>query len=114
MKAIITAGGRGTRMRPLTFSSNKHLIPLANKPLIFYAIETVVGAGIKNIGINYNPGQKEELEKVLGNGSRWGVKFTYILQKKPMGLANIILSAKKFLGDNKFLMHLGDNIFLGG
>lgn len=76
MKAIITAGGRGTRMRPLTFSTNKHLILLANKPLISYAIETITDAGIKEIGINYNPGQLEELKSALGDGSKWGVKLT--------------------------------------
>lgn len=114
MKAIITAGGRGTRMRPLTFSTNKHLIPLANKPLLFYPIEEVVAAGIKEIGINYNPGQKQELEAVLDNGNHWGVKFTYLLQEKPAGLANIIQIAKDFVGKEKFLMHLGDNIFYGG
>lgn len=101
-------------MRPLTFSTNKHLIPLANKPLLFYPIEEVVAAGIKEIGINYNPGQQEELEAVLGNGSRWGVKFTYLLQEKPTGLANIIQIAENFAGKEKFLMHLGDNIFYGG
>jgi glucose-1-phosphate thymidylyltransferase len=114
MKALITAGGRGTRMRPLTFSSNKHLIPLANKPLIYYALEAVVEAGIKKIGINYNPGQLEELKAALGTGRRWGVKFTYILQEKPLGLANIVQEAMPFLGKGKFVMHLGDNIFHGG
>ena len=114
MKAIITAGGKGTRMRPLTFSTNKHLIPLANKPLLFYPIEAVVAAGIKEIGINYNPWQKEELVTALGDGSRWGVKFTFLLQEKPLGLANIIQIAKEFVGKEKFLMHLGDNIFYGG
>jgi glucose-1-phosphate thymidylyltransferase len=113
MKAIITAGGRGTRMQPLTFSSNKQLIPLANKPLIFYPIEAVVALGIKEIGVNYGPGQLEELKAVLGNGRQWGVKFTYILQEEPLGLADIIRVAKPFLGKGKFLMHLGDNIFYG-
>jgi len=114
MKAIITAGGRGTRMRPLTFSSNKHLIPLANKPLIHYAIETVVAAGVTQIGLNYNPGQLEELQAALGDGSRWGAKFTYILQEQPLGLANIVQVCQKFIGSDKFFMHLGDNIFYGG
>jgi len=114
MKAIITAGGKGTRMRPLTFSSNKHLIPIANKPLLFYAIETVIDAGIKEIGINYNPGQLEELQTVLGNGKKFNAKFTFILQDKPLGLANIVQVSEKFIGKDKFVMHLGDNIFYGG
>ncbi len=114
MKAIITAGGRGTRMRPLTFSSNKQLIPLANRPLIFYSLEAIACLGIKEIGINYNPGQLEELKTALGTGQRWGVKLTYFLQEKPLGLANIIEVAQPFVGKSKFLMHLGDNIFYGG
>lgn len=113
MKAIITAGGRGTRMRPLTFACNKQLIPLANKPLIFYGIETVAKLGIKEVGINYSPGQLDELKKCLGTGRRWGLKFSYILQEKPLGLANIIQVAQGFIGKSKFLMHLGDNIFYG-
>lgn len=101
-------------MRPLTFSSNKHLIPIANKPLIFYAVESLAKAGISDIGINYNPGQLEELKASLGEGRKWGVRFTYILQEKPQGLADIIRSSKEFLGKGKFVMHLGDNIFFGG
>lgn len=114
MKALITAGGKGTRMRPLTFSTNKHLISLANKPLLFYAIEEIVDAGIKEIGINYNPGQLEEIKACLGDGERWGVKFTYILQEAPLGLAHIIKVSEFFLGRDSFVMHLGDNIFYGG
>jgi len=114
MKALITAGGRGTRLRPLTFSSNKHFIPLANKPLLFYAVETIASVGIKKIGINYNPGQLEEIKGHLGTGSKWGVKFTYILQEAPLGLAHIIKVSEPFLGKDRFVMHLGDNIFCGG
>jgi glucose-1-phosphate thymidylyltransferase len=114
MKAIITAGGRGTRMQPLTFSTNKHFIPLANQPLIFYAIEEVVEAGIKEIGINYNPGQLEEIKSYLGKGEKWGVKFSYILQEKPAGLAHIIQVSEPFVKKERFLMHNGDNIFHGG
>lgn len=101
-------------MRPLTFSSNKHLIPIANKPLIFYALESLAEAGIKEIGINYNPGQFEELKVSLGNGKKWGVKLTYILQPQPLGLADVIKVSREFLGKDKFVMYLGDNIFFGG
>jgi glucose-1-phosphate thymidylyltransferase len=114
MKALITAGGKGTRMRPLTFSTNKHFIPLANKPLLFYAIEEIVEAGIREIGINYNPGQLEEIKSYLGDGGRWGVNFTYIFQEAPLGLAHIIKISEFFLGKDSFVMHLGDNIFYGG
>lgn len=114
MKAIIPTGGRGTRMRPLTFSQNKHFIPLANKPLIFYPVETVANCGIKDIAITYNPGGLDEAKEVLGNGSRWGINFTYILQEEPKGLANIFQVCQEWLSSSPFLMHLGDNIFADG
>ncbi len=101
-------------MRPLTFSANKHFIPVANKPLIFYPIETVANVGIKNIGITYNPGGLEEVQNLLGDGSRWGVKFSYILQEKPAGLANIVQVSEEFIDGDSFVFHLGDNIFVDG
>jgi len=113
MKALITAGGHATRLRPLTWTTNKHLIPLANKPMIFNAIEKIVGADIRDIGINVNPGE-QEIQKVVGDGSRWGVKITYIEQAGgPKGLAHILKMARPFLGDEDFLFYLGDNIILG-
>ncbi len=114
MKAIIPTGGRGTRMRPLTFSSNKHFIPVANKPLIYYPIETIKSAGINEIAITYDPAYYDSVKSLLGDGSQWGVRFTYILQEKPLGLANIIQVCEEFTGDEKFFLHLGDNIFLDG
>lgn len=114
MKAIIPTGGRGTRMRPLTFSTNKHFIPVANKPLIYYPIETVAATGIKEFGITYNPGYLEEVQALLGDGSRWGLKFTYILQEKPAGLANIVEVCEEFIAGDSFVFHLGDNIFVDG
>lgn len=114
MKAIIPTGGRGTRMQPLTFSANKHFIPVANKLLIHYPIETVVEAGIKDIGITYNAGFLEQVQSILGDGSKWGARFTYILQEKPLGLANIIQVAEEFVGQDPFVLHLGDNIFVDG
>lgn len=101
-------------MQPLTFSANKHFIPVANKPLIFYPIETVVSAGIKEIGITYNPGFLDQVETILGTGEKWGVNFTYILQEKPAGLANIIEVSEQFINEELFLLHLGDNIFVDG
>lgn len=114
MKAIIPTGGRGTRMRPLTFSTNKHFIPVANKPLIFYPIETVADAGIKQVGITYNPGGLEEAKAYLGDGSRWGLSLTYILQEKAAGLANIVQVCEDFVQGDTFVLHLGDNIFVDG
>lgn len=114
MKAIIPTGGRGTRMRPLTFSANKHFIPVANKPLIFYPIETIVSAGIKEIALTYNPGGLEEAKSLLGDGSDWGVNFTYVLQEEPKGLANIFQVCEEYLQGEPFIMHNGDNIFVDG
>lgn len=114
MKAIIPTGGRGTRMRPLTFSQNKHFILVANKPLIFYPIETIADAGIKEVGITYNPGGLEEAKGYLGDGSRWGLSISYILQEKPAGLANIVQVCEQFLEGESFVFHLGDNIFVDG
>lgn len=114
MKAIIPTGGRGIRMRPLTFSQNKHFIPIANKPLIFYPIETVAGCGIKDIAITYNPSGLEEAQELLGDGSRWGIKFSYILQEEPKGLANIFQVCEDYLEGKPFVLHLGDNIFVDG
>jgi len=114
MKAIIPTGGRGTRMQPVTFSSNKHFIPIANKPLIFYPIETIAETGIKEIGITYNPETYEQVKSLLGDGSQWGLTFTYVLQEKPIGLANIVEVCEEFLHGDPFVFHLGDNIFADG
>lgn len=101
-------------MQPLTFSTNKHFIPVANKPLIHYPIEAVAEAGIKEILITYNPGWLDYVKKQLGTGKKWGVKFTYVLQEEPKGLADIVRSCKKELEKDSFLFHLGDNIFTEG
>lgn len=114
MKGIIPTGGRGTRMQPLTFSTNKHFIPVANKPLIFYPIESVVGAGIKDIAIIYNPGWLDTVKLFLGDGSKWGAKFTYILQEEPKGLADVVQVCEEYLASEPFVYHLGDNIFTEG
>ena len=115
MKALIAAGGRATRFRPLTWSMNKHLLPLAGKPMIFYPIENVVNAGVKEIAININPGDTE-VRSVVGDGSRWRVKITYIEQQGgPLGIAHAVYNAREFLGeDEPFIFHLGDNIFRAG
>jgi len=114
MKAIIPTGGRGTRMQPLTFSTNKHFIPIANKPLIYYPIESVVGSGIGEILITYNPGWLEYVKNMLGDGRKWGVKIKYVLQAEARGLANIVEVCEEMLEGSSFVLHLGDNIFTGG
>ncbi len=114
MKALITSGGKGTRLRPITHTSNKHLIPIANKPMIHYAIEAVAEAGIKEVGIVYNPDTGEEIKSALGNGEQWGLKFTYILQEAPVGLAHVVKVSRDFIGDEPFVFYLGDNVVVGG
>lgn len=114
MKAIVPTGGHGTRMQPITYSINKHFIPVANKPLIYYPIETLAAAGIKEIAVTFNPGWLDLVQDYLGDGGRWGVKFTYILQPEPLGLANIFQVCEHFLAGSDFVLHLGDNIFVDG
>ncbi len=114
MKALITAGGRATRLRPITYTWNKHLIPLALKPMIFYALEKISETGIRDIGIIINPGDND-IKNVVGNGERWGVKVQYIEQRGgPQGIAHAVKIAEPFLGSDPFLFYLGDNIILGG
>ncbi|MFW6143574.1 MAG: glucose-1-phosphate thymidylyltransferase [Patescibacteria group bacterium] len=113
MKALITAGGKGTRLRPITHTSNKHLIPIANKPMIFYALEAVREAGVSEVGIIVNE-TRPEVEEVLGDGSKFGVDIEYIEQLEPLGLAHCLKVARDFLGDDAFIFYLGDNILAGG
>ncbi len=120
MKGLILAGGHGTRLRPITHTSNKHLIPLANKPMLFYPIETLKEAGITDIGIivGHTPQRIQEIKDAIGNGSQFNIKVTYIEQDAPKGLAHAVKVAKEFLtsnnNDGKFVVHLGDNIVKGG
>jgi len=112
-KAILTGGGRATRLRPVTSTMNKHLIPLANKPMIFHAIQKAVDAGIEEIFINTNPGETE-LQKYIGDGGHWGIKITFFEQTGgPQGIAHVVNEAKKFIGDDPFMFYLSDNILLG-
>ncbi len=113
MKALITAGGHGTRLRPITHTSNKHLIPIANKPMIHFALEYVVDAGVREVGIVCNPNDME-LRDALGDGSAFGASITYIEQEAPLGLAHVVKIAQPFIGDEPFVFYLGDNIIVGG
>jgi glucose-1-phosphate thymidylyltransferase len=113
LKALIASGGRGTRLRPITHTQNKHLIPIANKPILYYAIEAAVAAGITDIGIVYSA-ESQDVPNYVGNGSKWGVKITYIPQESPGGLAQVVGLAEGFVGKQKFVFYLGDNMVVGG
>lgn len=113
MKSIILCAGKGTRLRPLTHTSAKHLIPIANKLALVYAIETIRDCGIKNTGIIIGE-TGEDIKKEIGDGSKWGVNISYIEQKEALGLAHAVMVARDFLGEDKFLMYLGDNLLKNG
>jgi glucose-1-phosphate thymidylyltransferase len=109
MKGLILAGGAGTRLRPITHTSAKQLVPVANKPILFYGIEAMADAGIDDIGIIVGD-TRAEVMAAVGDGSRWSVRVTYLPQDAPLGLAHCVLIARDFLGDDDFVMYLGDNL----
>ncbi|MFD8531956.1 glucose-1-phosphate thymidylyltransferase [Streptosporangium canum] len=113
MKALVLAGGSGTRLRPITHTSAKQLVPVANKPVLFYGLEAIAAAGIREIGIVVGDTQAE-IEAAVGDGSALGLQVTYIRQQAPLGLAHAVLIARDYLGDDDFVMYLGDNFILGG
>lgn len=113
MKGLILSGGRGTRLRPITYTRAKQLIPVANKPILFYGIEAIVRAGIKEVGIVVGD-TKDEVMAAAGNGSRFGCKITYIHQQDPLGLAHAVLVSEPFIKKDRFIMYLGDNIIQHG
>ncbi|MBK3640247.1 glucose-1-phosphate thymidylyltransferase [Streptomyces sp. MBT33] len=113
MKALLLSGGSGTRLRPITHTSAKQLVPVANKPVLFYGLEAIAQAGITEVGIVVGD-TAEEIREAVGDGSAFGLDVTYIPQSAPLGLAHAVLIAREFLGEDDFVMYLGDNFVVGG
>jgi glucose-1-phosphate thymidylyltransferase len=113
MKALVLSGGSGTRLRPITHTSAKQLVPVANKPVLFYGLEAIAAAGVTDVGIIVGD-TAPAIEAAVGDGSQFGIKATYIRQQAPLGLAHAVLVARDFLGDDDFVMYLGDNFIVGG
>jgi glucose-1-phosphate thymidylyltransferase len=113
IKALVLAGGRGTRLRPITHTSAKQLIPIANKPILFYGLEAIRAAGIEDVGIVVGD-TANEIEAAVGDGAAFGLRVTYIRQDAPLGLAHAVKIARDYLGQEPFVMYLGDNLIMGG
>ncbi|MGA5895549.1 glucose-1-phosphate thymidylyltransferase [Streptomyces venetus] len=113
MKALVLSGGAGTRLRPITHTSAKQLVPVANKPVLFYGLESIAEAGITDVGMIVGD-TAAEIEEAVGDGSKFGLDITYIPQERPLGLAHAVLIARDYLGDDDFVMYLGDNFIVGG
>ncbi|MGW7695140.1 glucose-1-phosphate thymidylyltransferase [Streptomyces asiaticus] len=113
MKALVLAGGSGTRLRPITHTSAKQLVPVANKPVLFYGLEAIAAAGIKDVGVIVGD-MSGDISEAVGDGSKFGLSISYIEQREPLGLAHAVLISRDYLGEDDFAMYLGDNFIVGG